>query len=118
MTAGETTADLLYQQARTGVFRMDIPAARKCAANFLRFADALDPHIDDSRRLHTLAGFGGFDSAGQLRYGFEAKGARLTETLTALQDSALRMAAAHLLAAGLIADTDHARPLLAATAGL
>ncbi|MFC9997480.1 hypothetical protein [Nocardia sp. NPDC127526] len=120
MTAGETTAHELYRQASTGAFRMEVPAARKCAANFLRFADCLDSHIDRSARLRTLSGFGDFDSAHQLRRGFEDKGTQLTETLTALQDSALRMAAAYLLAAGLIEATDHshARPLLAATAGL
>ncbi|AYF77610.1 hypothetical protein D7D52_31620 [Nocardia yunnanensis] len=120
MNTGEATAAELYRQARTGVFRLDTATARKCAANFLRFADALDPRIADSHAAHTLTGVGDFDSAHQLRAGFEAKAHALTETLTALQDSAVQLAAAHLLAAGLIQATDdtHARPLLAATAAL
>ncbi|MCU1640105.1 MAG: hypothetical protein JWN03_380 [Nocardia sp.] len=120
MNAGETTADALYNQAVGGTFRMDVALARKCAATFLGFADALDPPIDHSRRTHTLTGFGAFDSARQLQHGFESKAVELTETLTTLRDSALHMAAAYLLAAGLIqaSDDSHARALLAATAGL
>lgn len=120
MSAGEITANDLYQRALGGTFRLAEPVARKCAANFLRFADALDSQIDSSRRVHALTGFGGFDSAGQLRHGFESKAGQLTEALTGLQDSALRMAAAYLLAAGLIRESDdsHSRALLAASAGL
>ncbi|GAB0102655.1 hypothetical protein JMUB6875_16240 [Nocardia sp. JMUB6875] len=118
MNAGEATATELYQRALGGSFRLEVGAARKCAANFLRFADALDPQIARSRDAHTLAGFGEFDSAHQLRRGFEHKAADLTDALTALRDSALEMAAAYLLAAGLIEATDatHSRTLLAATA--
>ncbi|WP_327144867.1 hypothetical protein [Nocardia sp. NBC_01327] len=120
MNAGETTADALYDQAAGGAFRMDTALARKCAATFLRFADALDPPLDHSRRIHTLSGFGSFDSSRQLQHGFESKAAELTETLTTLRDSALHLAAAHLLAAGLIQTSDdtHARTLLATAAGL
>ncbi|WP_405491780.1 hypothetical protein [Nocardia sp. NBC_00511] len=120
MNAGESTATELYQRALGGTFRMEADAARKCAANFLRFADALDPQIARSHHVRSLGGFGDFDSARQLRRGFEAKGAHLTTALAALQHSALRMAAAYLLAAGLIRETDDAssRTLLAATAGL
>ncbi|MEV6768187.1 hypothetical protein AB0N05_06080 [Nocardia sp. NPDC051030] len=120
MSAGEATADELYQRAAGGSFRMEVEAARKCAANFLRFADALDPEVRCGADMQTLNGFGGFDSAGQLSGGFEAKAVELTETLTGLQQSALRMAAAYLLSAGLIHESDHAhtRALLSATAGL
>ncbi|MFE3190140.1 hypothetical protein ACFXHA_14100 [Nocardia sp. NPDC059240] len=120
MNTGEASATELYRRARDGDFRLEVDTARKCAANFLRFADALDPQIAGSHDTHALTGFGDFDSAHQLRRGFEHKGEQLTEALTALRDSALEMAAAYLLAAGLIQITDdaHARPLLAATAGL
>ncbi|MVU76668.1 hypothetical protein GPX89_05335 [Nocardia sp. ET3-3] len=120
MNTGEASASELYRQAVGGAFRLEVDTARKCAANFLRFADALDPQIAHSHGTHTLTGFGDFDSARQLRRGFEDKGRDLTEALTALRDSAVEMAAAHLLAAGLIRATDetNSRTLLAATAGL
>ncbi|MTE12885.1 hypothetical protein [Nocardia aurantiaca] len=120
MNTGEATASELYRRAQEGTFRLDAGTARACAADFLRFADALDPQIDRSRDTHTLTGFGDFDSAHQLRRGFETKGHHLTRALTTLQHSALDMAAAYLLAAGLIHATDeaHSRLLLAATAGL
>ncbi|WP_067827403.1 hypothetical protein [Nocardia inohanensis] len=101
-----TSAPGLYDQARSGTFRMDPEAARKCAATYLRFADSLAPQIHHSTTTHALSGFGGFDSAHQLRTGFERKGHHLTATLTALQRAALDLAAAHLLAAGLIEATD------------
>ncbi|MEU1428642.1 hypothetical protein ABZ412_16350 [Nocardia sp. NPDC005746] len=120
MNQGEGAATDLYQRARTGDFRLDVATARHCAATFLRFAAVLDPHIDRSHRVHTLGGFGDFGSARQLRRGFERKGRDLTGTLTALRSSAEDMAAAYLLAAGLIRATDdtHSRALLAAAAGL
>ncbi|MEU0544207.1 hypothetical protein [Nocardia sp. NPDC005978] len=99
---------------------MDEALARRCAANFLRFADSLDPQVERARRLQGAGGFGGFDSARQLRRGFDAKAGDFAETITGLQDSALRMAAAYLLAAGLIRDADdaHSRALLVAAADL
>ncbi|MGV9838593.1 hypothetical protein ACWDUL_30935 [Nocardia niigatensis] len=120
MNTGEAMATELYRRAQDGTFRLDMGSARRCAATFLRFADALDPQIARSHDVHALTGFGDFDSAHQLRRGFEHKGRRLTEALTALQHSALDMAAAYLLAADLIRATDdtHSRTLLAATAGL
>ncbi|MFE3057918.1 hypothetical protein [Nocardia sp. NPDC059239] len=120
MNTGEGTATELYRRAQDGTFRLEVGAARNCAAHFLRFADALDPQIEHSHDTHTLTGFGDFDSAHQLRRGFEHKGRQLTEALTALQHSALDMAAAYLLAAGLIEATDAtcSRTLLAASAGL
>ncbi|WP_067698938.1 hypothetical protein [Nocardia jejuensis] len=101
-------------------FRMETDAARACAATFLRFADTLDPQLQRSASIQTLSGFGGFDSALQLRRGFESKARELTETLGGLGDLAVRMAAAYLLAAGVIAESDQScsRALLAATAGL
>ncbi|MFE3022960.1 hypothetical protein [Nocardia tengchongensis] len=118
MNPGEGTATDLYRQAAAGAFRLDVATARTCAATFLRFAAALDPHIARSHRARTLTGFGDFDSAHQLRAGFERKGRDLTAALTTLQRSALDMAAAYLLAAGLIQTTDGAtsRALLAAAA--
>ncbi|MEV6065733.1 hypothetical protein AB0L82_04190 [Nocardia sp. NPDC052001] len=120
MNTGEYSATALYEQARGGVFQLDPAVARECAAHFLRFADLLDPQVEQSARIQALGGFGGFDSARQLRRGFESKAAELTATLTTLQGCALRMAAAYLLAAGLILDTDetHSRALLSARAGL
>ncbi|MEC3914931.1 hypothetical protein [Nocardia sp. CDC160] len=120
MNTGEASAQDLYRRASDGTFRLEVATARKCAANFLRFADALDPQLERSRDTHSLTGFGDVDSAHQLRRGFEHKGRDLTAALTALQDSALDMAAAYLLAAGLIQATDdtHSRTLLAASAGL
>lgn len=120
MNTGETTANQLYEQAVGGTFRMGETPARRCAANFLRFAEALDPQLENSQLLRNTGGFGGFDSARQLRRGFDAKAADLAGIITDLQDSALRMAAAYLLAAGLIQQTDesHSRALLTAEAGL
>lgn len=120
MTTGEATATELYHQALGGTFHLEVAVARACAATFLRFADTLDPQLEHSRRIHTLGGFGTFDSATQLRRGFESKAAELTETLATLQNSALRMAAAYLLSAGLIqeADESNTRALLSAAAGL
>ncbi|QLY29805.1 hypothetical protein [Nocardia huaxiensis] len=120
MEAGEESAERLYQQALGGTFRMDVACARECAANFLRFADALDPQIAHVTAAATPSGFGAFPSSAQLRTGFAAKATELTTTLSTLQLSATRMAAAYLLAAGLIqhSDTTHSRALLAARAGL
>ncbi|MBL1079029.1 hypothetical protein JK358_31960 [Nocardia sp. 2] len=120
MKAGEVAADGLFQQALGGTFRMDVAGARKCAANFLRFADALDPQIERAREAGSPSGFGGFDSAHQLERGFGDKATQLTTAVTGLRDSALRMAAAYLLAAGVITETDdhHSRALLSAQAGL
>ncbi|MGV9410865.1 hypothetical protein ACWDOP_13185 [Nocardia sp. NPDC003693] len=117
---GVTAGDQLYARAAQGAFRMAEAPARRCATHFLRFADSLDPQVERARRLGGASGWGGFDSARQLGRGFEAKAADFTETLTGLQDSALRMAAAYLLAAGLIRDADdsHSRALLAAAADL
>ncbi|MRH90897.1 hypothetical protein GFY24_26240 [Nocardia sp. SYP-A9097] len=120
MNTGESTSDDLYDQARGGTFRLDPAVARECATHFLHFADALDPQVEQSHSIQTLSGFGDFDSAHQLRTGFESKAVSLTETLTTLQSTALHLAAACLLAAGLIQHTDetHSRALLSARAGL
>ncbi|MFI6867089.1 hypothetical protein [Nocardia sp. NPDC050406] len=99
---------------------MDVIAARKCAANFLRFAHAIDTQLPATSDLQSLTGFGGFESAHQLRRGFEGKAAEATEILTGLRTSAVRIAQAFLLSGGLIeeADTLTAKSLQAALADL
>lgn len=106
MIPGELTAEELYSQAAGGTFRMDGDAARRCAANFLRFAEALDPQLTQVDNIQTLTGFGGFDSARQLRHGFERKAVELAETLGGLREAAVRMAEAYLVAGGLIEEAD------------
>ncbi|WP_330182287.1 hypothetical protein OHB26_00610 [Nocardia sp. NBC_01503] len=120
MNVGETAAAELYQSACGGTFQLDPAVARECAAHFLRFADSLDPHLGQSHRIQTLTGFGALDSSRQLSRGFESKAVALTATLTTLQSNALAMAAAYLLSAGLIQQTDEtrSRALLSARAGL
>ncbi|WP_067567979.1 hypothetical protein [Nocardia acidivorans] len=120
MNTGETVAADLYHGARDGTFHLDPAVARECAAHFLRFADSLEPRLEQSHRIHTLTGFGTLDSARQLSRGFESKAVALTSTLATLRSTALTMAAAHLLAAGLLQQTDetHSRALLSARAGL
>ncbi|NNH72852.1 hypothetical protein HLB23_23840 [Nocardia uniformis] len=117
---GDPTAEQLYTQAADGTFRMDGDLARKCAATFLRFAAALDPQLARSTELQSLTGFGGFDSARQLRRGFEGKAAELTTTLRGLRETAVRMAEAYLVAGGLIEEADalHGTAVRAAAADL
>lgn len=107
MDVGQANANARWQQAVAGTFRMERGAAEECAKVFVRLVDmTLDPQIVESRRLHRLDGFGGFDSAQQLQAGFEAKGVSTTEALTGLKEAALRMAAAYLQAGGAFEEAD------------
>ncbi len=107
VNGADSAAEALRGRAAAGAFRMDTDAARGCAANFLRFADAVEPQLSRAARTHRLTGFGGFDSARQLRCGFEHKGVELSRSLSDLRDAAVRMAEVYLLAGGLIEEADH-----------
>lgn len=109
MNMDELTPEELYSQATGGTFHMDIDQARKCAANFLRFAAALEPQLTRAGDIQTLTGFGGFDSSQQLQRGFEGKANELTGALGGLSESAVRMAEAYLVAGGLIEEADALR---------
>lgn len=107
MDVGQSTADALWQQAGDGTFRMEPEAAQKCADIFQRFATTtLDQQIGRSLDLHSLSGFGGFDSAKELQKGFEGKGQSLTEALRGMRAAALKMAAAYLRAGQLLTAAD------------
>ena len=106
MDVGQSTAAQLWQQATDGTFKMDPDTAKRVADCYTRFADGLVSQIRESMRLHSLSGFGDFASAQQLQQGFAAKGEKLTEALVGTQEAALRMAAAHLRAGGLLSDAD------------
>lgn len=106
MDVGQSTANALWQQASDGTFRMEPDAAKKCADSYTRFAETVRDLVNDSKHLHALSGFGTFESGKQLQQGFEAKGVQLTDALVGLQEAALRMAAAHLRAGGMLADAD------------
>ncbi|MBO0853686.1 MAG: hypothetical protein J2P18_07960 [Nocardia sp.] len=106
MDVGQSTANDLWNQASDGKFRMEPDAAKKCAEAYTRFADGLEDQIADAQRLQSLSGFGSFQSAQDLQKGFERKGVQLTDALVGMREAALRMAAAHLRAGGMLADAD------------
>ncbi|MGI5219776.1 hypothetical protein [Nocardia sp. CA-290969] len=106
MDIGQGQAAALWEQAGAGTFRMEAGAAERCADVFVRFADSLGDEVlkaDDTRQA---VGFGGFDSASQLETRFLEKGGKLKEALIALQEAALRMAAAYLRAGQLFEEAD------------
>ncbi|MFD0365788.1 hypothetical protein ACFQZZ_30495 [Nocardia sp. GCM10030253] len=118
MEVGQSAANALYQQAVGGTFRMEADAARRCAEVYTRFVEmTLDPQIPRSANLHSLAGFGGFESSQQLQDGFSGKAVKMTEALDGMKEAALKMAAAYLRAGQLVEEADvmNARALNAAT---
>jgi hypothetical protein len=118
MDVGQSTANALYQQAVAGTFRMEADAARRCAEVYTRFVDTtVDPQIKQSKDLHRLDGFGGFDSAQQLQTGFSGKAVQMTDALNGIKEAALQMAAAYLQAGQLVEEADamHARSMNTAT---
>ncbi|MFI6363446.1 hypothetical protein ACIBG0_11940 [Nocardia sp. NPDC050630] len=115
---GQSAANALYQQATGGTFRMETDAARRCAEVYTRFVETtLEPQIKRSTNLHSLEGFGGFESAKQLQDGFSGKAVKMTEALNGMKEAALKMAAAYLRAGQLVdeADAMNARSISTAT---
>lgn len=107
MDVGQGTATALYQQAVAGTFRMERGAAERCAAVYARLVDTcVDQQLDVMRRIDRLDGFGGFDSAAELRDGFDGKHTRTVEAMVGLKEAALRMAAAFLQAGGAFEEAD------------
>lgn len=117
MDVGQSTANTLYQQAVDGTFKMEAGAAHKCAAVFERFAQSLDDQVQNSYLLHSLGGFGGFESASQLQRGFEGKAQNLTIALIGMQEAALKMAAAYLRAGNDLEGADDMNRRAIKTAG-
>lgn len=118
MEVGQSAANALYQQASGGTFRMEADAARRCAEVYTRFVETtLEPQIKASSDLHSLEGFGGFESARELQSGFSGKAVKMTEALNGMKEAALRMAAAYLQAGQLVEDADamNARAMNTAT---
>lgn len=118
MDVGQSTANALYQQAVAGTFRMEADAARRCAEVYTRFVEStLDPQIKRSSNLHSMEGFGGFESAQQLQDGFSSKAVTMTEALNGMKEAALKMAASYLRAGQLVEEADamNARSISTAT---
>ncbi|WP_280240705.1 hypothetical protein [Nocardia abscessus] len=117
MAFGRDAAAELWQAAADGRFRLEADAARECAGYYDWFAQMMKRHQDDMRVLQRLDGFGGFESAGQLQSGFERKAGQAIEALQKAEESALRMKAAILHAAGLIEEVDAASAAAIRVAG-
>ncbi|MEV6323940.1 hypothetical protein ACWEPH_00970 [Nocardia beijingensis] len=116
MDIGHTSAAELWQAAVAGQFRLEPDTARECAAHFDWFAEMMRLRQEEMGRLQKLDGFGGFDSAQQLQSGFEGKAVQGAEALIAAEQSALRMKAAILRAAGMLDEADAANAAAISTA--
>ncbi|MFD3701967.1 hypothetical protein ACFWUP_02355 [Nocardia sp. NPDC058658] len=113
MTINDTSPAGLWQAAGDGSFRLEADAARECAAHFGWIADELSERIAEMERLNVLSGFGGFDSADQLRQGFESKANQGSAALASVRQECRELQAAVLRAGGLLDEQD-----LAAAAAL
>ncbi|MEU7765541.1 hypothetical protein AB0B25_10525 [Nocardia sp. NPDC049190] len=110
MTIETSRADIarFKQAARAGTVQFDPAAARQCAEQYDRQADRL---IHLRQRLESaaeLGGFGGFDSAQQLRDGFGHKARDAAALLDHYIEAAYRMREAFLISGGLLEEADAA----------
>lgn len=104
MSIEHTRAELaaFLAQARSGAVRYDPAAARDCARQYDRLGAILLRHKATLTELEELGGFGGFDSADQLRAGFVRKAAEAHHLLDHFITAADQMKAALLISGGLL----------------
>ncbi|MBF6330537.1 hypothetical protein [Nocardia transvalensis] len=100
MANGRQAAAELWQAASGGQFKLDDRTAYELAAHFQWFADEMVRRQTEVSNLQALDGFGGFVSAQHLQHGFEEKAVQAFNALKAAEESAYRMKAAVLQAAG------------------
>ncbi|MEU7632294.1 hypothetical protein AB0C34_20240 [Nocardia sp. NPDC049220] len=110
MTIESSRADIarFKEAAQAGTVQFDPAAARQCAEQYDRQADSL---IHLRQRLESAAeldGFGGFDSAQQLRAGFSRKAGDAAALLDHYIEAAHRMREAFLISGGLLEEADAA----------
>ncbi|MFD3706134.1 hypothetical protein ACFWUP_23595 [Nocardia sp. NPDC058658] len=108
MSADPAYARQLFAAAEAGTFVLTEEAARECAGHFSWYADRLVAFQDKIKEQRRLAGFGGFESAGELQAGFEAKADQGYDALVHAERVAHQMAAAIYRAAGLLGEVDAA----------
>ncbi|MCP2278603.1 hypothetical protein APR09_004178 [Nocardia amikacinitolerans] len=97
----------VFDAARTGELRMSEQTA-------LRLASACDALVDGLRQLRgtdlsEVSGFPELPSGVALTRGFAAKGHEFADTLTLLQEAALRYKAGYLAAGQLVSEADAAQ---------
>ncbi|WP_336086314.1 hypothetical protein [Nocardia sp. SSK8] len=102
----DTSPSGLWQAACEGRFRLDADAAKECAAHYAWLADQLEARINETERLNSLGGFGGFVSAQQLQDGFASKADQGADALRSIQQEVLELQAAVLKAGAVLVETD------------
>ncbi|MBF6062162.1 hypothetical protein IU500_09370 [Nocardia terpenica] len=117
MTLGREAAGGLWQAASTGQFKLDKDAAHELAGHYQWIAEQMAKQQDEIANLQVLRGFGGFDSAKQLQEGFGGKAVQAFQALKAAEESAYKMKAAILQAAGLSGEVEAANTAAIKAAG-
>jgi hypothetical protein len=101
-----TRAELaaFMEKVRSGAVHYHPATARDCARHYDRLGAILLRHKATLAELEELGGFGGFDSARQLRAGFARKAAEAHQLLDHFIAAAEQMRAAFLMSGGLLAE--------------
>ena len=108
MALGAEPAAELWQAATDGRFTLTAEAAHELAGHYQWFADEMRHRADEAAWLQKHDGFGSLGSAQHLQAGFERKAVQALEAFNTAHESALKMKAAILQAAGLTQEIDAA----------
>jgi hypothetical protein len=108
MALGQDAAAQLSQEVAAGKFTLTADAAHELAGHYQWLADEMEKRGDEAAILQKLDGFGSFQSSLALQSGFEKKAIQAFNAFKAAQESALRMKAAILQAAGLTQEVEAA----------
>lgn len=96
------------KQAQSGAVKYDVTTARDCALHYDQLAGTLTEQKQKLAHLSELGGFGGFDSAQQLRKGFNHKADEAHRLLDQYIAAAYQMKEAFLISGGLYHEADEA----------
>ncbi|MFI5780309.1 hypothetical protein [Nocardia sp. NPDC051570] len=108
MAQGREAAAELGQAVAEGRFKLTAEAAHELAGHYQWLVDMLVERQHELSYLYRIDGFGGFESAQHLQQGFEGKAVQAFHVLRAAEESAYRMKAAVLQAAGLTQEVEAA----------
>lgn len=96
------------QQAVSGVVKYDPATALDCARHYDLLAATLTRQKTKLLELENIGGFGGFESAEQLRAGFTRKAGAAHQVLDQFIAAAYQMKEAFLISGGLLTEADEA----------
>lgn len=117
MALGHDAVGQLQGAVAAGTLKMSKEAAHELAGHYQWFAEEMEQRQKTAKALVEVGGFGGFTSSQQLQSGFSKKAVQAFEAYRAAEESAYRMQAAILQAAGLIEEVDAANAAAVSAAG-